>query len=397
MTENSSTQYDVIIVGSGVMGSAIAYNLIKQNDKLSIALVERDTTFEKSSTVLSDGNVRVQFNLPANIQISLYGLKVLETFAEDMAIEGQQPIDYGFRQQGNLFISDAKGVKHAHEGLKVQKAHGCDVEWLEPEQVKEIYPIFDPASCSGGTFGPLDGTMSPLDILLGYRKKALDLGVTAVNEAVADFLAEDGEMRGVRLASGQVLNSPVVVNTAGVWATDLLKGIGVDIPVKSIKRETYSISGPESFDKILPMLLLPTGQYLLHEGGNHYLTGGAGPNDPETTTDFSWNKQRFEDHFWERLIYFVPSFDRLKLINGWSGLYAINDFDGNAILGEWPEVKGLFLANGFSGHGFQQGHGVGRYLADLILGSSLELDLSVLAPDRILNNKPVFENPARLI
>lgn len=391
------TNFDIILVGSGCMGAAIAYNLIKQNPELAIALVERDTTFQRSSTVMSDGNVRIQFNLPANIEISKYGFKMLETFADDMAIEGELPVDFNFRKQGNIFISDEKGVPFALDGLKVQKAHDCDVRWLDPADVVDLYPIFDPNSCAGGTFGPGDGTMSPLDILMGYRKKALALGVTAVNETVTDFLAADGAMQGVRLASGQELHSPIVVSTTGVWATDLLRQIGVDLPIKSIKRETYSISGPESFDEILPMLLLPTGQYLLHEGGNHFLTGGAGPNDPETTTDFGWSKARFEEHFWERLIYFIPSFDRLKLVNGWSGLYAINHFDGNAILGEWPELKGLYLANGFSGHGFQQCHGVGRYISDLILGSSLELDLSIFSPVRILENAPVFENPARLI
>ncbi|MEM9776004.1 MAG: FAD-binding oxidoreductase [Chloroflexota bacterium] len=395
MTQN--TNFDIILVGSGCMGAAIAYNLIKQNPELAIALVEKDVTFQRSSTVTSDGNMRVQFNLPANIKISQYGLKVLETFSEDMAVDGEPPVAFNFRQQGNLFISDEQGVSYAQDGLKIQQEYGCDVEWLEPEQVTDIYPIFDPNSCAGGTFGPGDGTMSPLDILLGYRKKAISLGVTAVNETVSNFLSADGAIQGVRLASGQELLAPMVVSSTGVWATDLLRQIGVDLPIKSIKRETYSISGPESFDDILPMLLLPTGQYLLHEGGNHFVTGGAGPSDPETTTDFGWSKARFEEHFWERLIHFVPSFDRLKLLNGWAGLYAINDFDGNAILGEWPEIKGLYLANGFSGHGFQQCHGVGRYISDLILGSSLELDLSIFSPIRILENAPVFENPARLI
>ena len=79
----TNSHYDVILVGSGCMGSAIAYNLIKQNPQLKVALVERDTSFEKSSTVLSDGNHRIQFNLQANIDISAYGLRILETFSEE--------------------------------------------------------------------------------------------------------------------------------------------------------------------------------------------------------------------------------------------------------------------------------------------------------------------------
>ena len=90
-------------------------------------------------------------------------------------------------------------------------------------------------------------------------------------------------------------------------------------------------------------------------------------------------------------------FDRLKVRRGWAGLYAVNTFDGNAILGEWPEVAGFYLANGFSGHGFQQCHAVGRFLTELILGRPLSLDLSSFSPQRILDNKPQFEGQLKLI
>ncbi|MCK6630711.1 MAG: FAD-binding oxidoreductase, partial [Anaerolineae bacterium] len=78
-----------------------------------------------------------------------------------------------------------------------------------------------------------------------------------------------------------------------------------------------------------------------------------------------WERHRFEDLLWPELVEFIPAFDRLKVVRGWTGLYEVNTFDGNAILGEWPELSGFFLANGFSGHGFQQCHAVGRYLAEL--------------------------------
>jgi glycine/D-amino acid oxidase-like deaminating enzyme len=95
---------------------------------------------------------------------------------------------------------------------------------------------------------------------------------------------------------------------------------------------------------------------------------------------------------WPELADFVPAFDTLKLIRGWAGLYAVNTLDGNAILGEWPELKGFYLANGFSGHGLQQAPAVGRYISELITKRSPVLDLSVFQPGRILENKPLSEN-----
>lgn len=126
------------------------------------------------------------------------------------------------------------------------------------------------------------------------------------------------------------------------------------------------------------------------------MAGKILPDDP-VGFDFSWKRQVFMDHLWPELVDYIPAFDQLKLTRGWAGLYAVNTFDGNAILGEWPHLKGFMLANGFSGHGFQQCHAVGRYLAELILAHDLSLDLSIFSPQRILEDKPVFESEYKLV
>jgi hypothetical protein len=113
--------------------------------------------------------------------------------------------------------------------------------------------------------------------------------------------------------------------------------------------------------------------------------------DPETT-DLSWDRRRFEERLWPELAAFVPAFDRLRFRRGWAGLYAVNTLDGNAILGEWPELSGFYLANGFSGHGLQQAPAVGRFLAERILGREPILDLSVFGPERVVLGRPLQEN-----
>jgi glycine/D-amino acid oxidase-like deaminating enzyme len=107
--------------------------------------------------------------------------------------------------------------------------------------------------------------------------------------------------------------------------------------------------------------------------------------------DFTWDQNRFMDRLWLELAEFVPAFERLKLVRGWAGLYAVNTLDGNAILGEWPELKGFYLANGFSGHGLQQGPAVGRYISELITGATPTLDLSIFGPQRVLEGTPLAE------
>ena len=145
-----------------------------------------------------------------------------------------------------------------------------------------------------------------------------------------------------------------------------------------------------------PLTVLPSGLYLIQEHANTFLAGKILESDP-VGIDFAFDRNIFIEELWEELVGFAPVFDQLKITGGWAGLYAVNTFDGNAILGEWPSLKGFMLANGFSGHGFQQCHGVGRYLAELILGETLSLDLSIFSPQRVLDNKPVFESEHTLV
>jgi glycine/D-amino acid oxidase-like deaminating enzyme len=140
----------------------------------------------------------------------------------------------------------------------------------------------------------------------------------------------------------------------------------------------------------LPFTFHPSGLCWRSETGDIILVAEVF-DEAQAGFDFSWDRDRFTEVIWPKLAELVPAFDTLRLIRGWAGLYAVNTLDHNAILGEWPELKGLFLANGFSGHGFQQGPAVGRYIAELILGESPSLDLSCFHPERILENRPLEE------
>lgn len=391
----ANNTYDVIMVGGGLMGCATAYYLMKADEKLKVAIVEMDPTYTRASTPLSDGNIRIQFNLKENIQISQYCMEVLESFAEDMAVGDNKP-DVSFRRQGNLFLVDESGRQEAKQGLALQKSLGCQVEWLAPDEIEQRFPLYNLEGCAGGTFGRQDGTLDPWALLMGYKNKSLSLGAQYIEAEVTELLASENRITGVRLSSGDSLAGPNVVNSAGPWAPRIAETAGINLPVQSIKRQVFVIETYARPEIVLPLTVLPSGLYLIHEQGGQFMCGKSLPDDP-VGYDFNWDRQLFEEVLWPELVDFVPSFDRLKVTRGWAGLYAVNTFDGNAILGEWPELSGCFLANGFSGHGFQQGPAVGRYLAELIMGQTPTLDLSVLSPVRILEDRPVFESQRSLV
>ena len=380
---------DVVVVGGGVMGSSIAYHLVKADPGLDVVVVERDPSYTQASSTLSVGNARVQFSLRENIQISLHALEVFKRFDEEMSAEGGRP-DIRFRPEGNLFLHREESAEVAKNTMALQKSLGGDVEWWSPQKVGTQYPFLEPEGLSGGTFGPRDGHLDGYALLMGYKAKAVSLGSTFIAGNVTGIVTEGDKARGILLESGEHLLAPVVVNCAGAWAADLARTAGVDLPVVPVKRQAFVVETPERFDKPLPLTVFPSGLYFRSEASDLLLVGKSLDDDPESDR-FSWQESRFTDLLWPELARRAPTFDRLRLTRGWAGLYAVNRLDGNAILGEWPALEGLFHANGFSGHGLQQAPAVGRCLAELILGTEPTLDLSALGAERIVEGRPLAE------
>jgi glycine/D-amino acid oxidase-like deaminating enzyme len=381
--------YDVVIVGGGIMGSSTAFYLMRNDAGLKVAVVEMDPTYTRASSALSLANTRIQFSLKQNIQISQYAFEFLERFEEEMAVGEDKP-NIAYRREGNLFLVDESGLDDAKQALDLQKNLGCRVEWWSPEKIKQHYPLYDLFGLAGGTFGPEDGHLDAYAVLMGFKAKARSLGAEYINDEVIQLNSAGGRVTGVTLASGENLTSKFVVNCAGAWAAGVARTTGVELPVEPVKRQVFALDPAVKPDGPLPLTFLPSGLYFRTETGSQILLGKSLEEDP-VGFDFNWDDKRFTEVLWPELAEFVPAFDTLKLVRGWAGLYAVNTLDGNAILGEWPDLKGLFLANGFSGHGLQQGPAVGRYLSELIIGIPPTLDLSIFHPERILENKPVIE------
>jgi FAD-dependent oxidoreductase domain-containing protein 1 len=306
-----------------------------------------------------------------------------------MAVGDEKP-NIAFHREGNLFLVDRSGRALADRALAMQKGLGCEAMWWSREEIKAHYPLYIPGGYEGGTFGPKDGHLDAYALLMGYKAKARFLGAEYIRDEVTQVLKSPGQVAGVRLASGKDLLSHAVVNCAGAWASQVASTAGVKIPVQPVTRQVFALDTKVKPEGPLPLTILPSGLYFRTETGNLILLGKSLEDDP-VGFDFKWDQKRFTELLWPELAEFVPAFDTLKVVRGWAGLYAVNTLDSNAILGEWPEIKGFYLANGFSGHGLQQGPAVGRYVSELILGLKPALDLSIFSPERILENRPLTE------
>lgn len=385
----SNQRYDVIIVGGGIMGSTTAFYLTKRAPALKVAVIERDLAYTRASTTLSMVNARIQFSLKQNVQISRYAFEVLERFEDEMTVADHRP-SIAYHREGNLFLYEEAAAAHAKSAMAMQQDLGCQVQWWTPDQIKARYPLYEPQGLVGGTFGAQDGHFDAYAVLMGFKANARARGAVYLEDEVTELVVANRQITGVKTASGVVYASGAVVNCAGAWCSDLARTAGVDLPVNPVKRQCFCVDPAVKPDGPLPLTILPSGFYFRTETGGMVLLGKSMQDDP-VGFDFTWDQHRFLDVLWLELAEFVPAFERLKLVRGWAGLYAVNTLDGNAILGEWPELKGFYLANGFSGHGLQQGPAVGRYLSELIVGDTPTLDLSIFNPQRILEGKPLAE------
>ena len=384
-----SDTMDVIIIGGGVIGSSTAYHLMCNDPQLKLTVVEPDPTYTQASSTLSLANIRIQFSLKENIQISQYTLDVLHDFDESMAVDDNKP-NIGYRTEGNLFIVDESGQESAEKAFELQKQMNGSVDWWSPDDIKQRYPLYEIGNYKGGTFGSQDGHLDAYAFLRGFRTKAEHLGAAYIKDEVTDITTQSGRITGVQLASGNRLTSDKVVNCAGAWAAKVAQTAGVQLPIDPVKRQVFALDPAKKPESPLPLTFLPSGLYFRTETGNLIVCGKSMTSDA-VGFDFTWDENRFMEILWPDLAEFVPAFDTLKLVRGWAGLYAVNRLDGNAILGEWPELEGFYLANGFSGHGLQQAPAVGRYISELILGQHPTMDLSIFNPQRIIENRPVNE------
>jgi len=389
----TSNIYDVVIVGGGIIGSAIAYFLAAQDEfDGTILVVEKDFTYEKSSTSLSVGGIRQQFSTPENIEISKFGAQFIKSIHNYLTTDGLIP-DVAFSEFGYLFLATEKGLPILKQNHSIQKAYNDDAVLLSPKELTQRFKWLNPDEIVAGSLGVInEGWLDPYSLLMGFLKKSKSLNVTYLEDEVIDIKITKSKVIGVTTAKGETIDCGLVVNAAGTQARHLAAMAGInDLPVFSRKRYVYVINCRERLVNC-PLVIDPTGVYFRPEG-DRYICGVSPPEDqaPECF-DFKMEYELFEKIVWPVLAHRVPAFEAIKLGTSWAGHYAYNIKDQNAILGPHPERNNFIFANGFSGHGLQQAPAVGRAISELItFGSYQTLDLHRFSFERFSNGELVKE------
>jgi len=384
---------DIVIVGGGIVGSATAYFLSMDAAASGrrIVLIEREASYSTGSTGRSAGGVRAQFSTPENIAMSQFTLSVFRSLKVMFGAEA----DVGFREQGYLLLAAPDTRSILAENVAVQHSMGGDIELLDTAGLARRFAWLVTEGVAAGAYGRSgEGWFDPPSLAALLRKAAQQRGVAVLYDEVTGI--ETGtRVEAVRLASGRRIACGALVNAAGPWGGKLAALAGLRLPVEPRKRYVYVIDCRQASDALhrAPLTVDPSGVWFRPEG-RMFLCGRSPEegNEPPAESLDDIDHEFFASDVWPNLAARVPAFDSVKVVNAWAGFYDYNTLDHNAVIGPHPELANFYFANGFSGHGAQQGAAAGRAVAELVLhGGFRTLDLTRFGYARIAAGRPLFE------
>lgn len=384
---------DVVIVGGGVIGSAIAcFTLGDPAFRGSVTVVERDPGYARASSALSASSIRQQFSTAVNIRIGQFGIAFLRRVGEHLAVDGDRP-QIGLVEPGYLYLASTEGATILERNHALQRQQGVDVTLLAPGALRQRFPWLSTNGVALGSLGLSgEGWFDGYSLMQAFRRKARSRGATYLHAEGRGFEVEGSQLAALRLADGTRIRGDAFVNAAGPWAASVALWLGIDLPVRARRRCVFMFSSPAALAGC-PLVIDTSGVWFRPEGRQRYLCGVSpdAANDPDDAP-LEVDHALFDEVLWPALAARVPAFEALRPLQAWAGYYELNTFDHNGIVGAHPRWSNLYFANGFSGHGLQQAPAVGRGVAELLVhGRYLTLDLSVLAFERIAQRRPVAE------
>lgn len=371
---------DVIVIGGGIIGLAATFHLAKRGQK--VLLLEKKYP-GSGSTGRCIGGIRQQFSTPGAIHLMRESVRQFRQMKEEFGFSVE------YFEGGYLFLAhNTQRLETFKAILPMQKSLGLKVEILDAAGCLKIAPQLNPEGLLGGVFSPEDGQAYPFKVIEGYIQeiKKLQSQVRFFSE-VHKIIVEKHAVIGVKTVNGETFHAHVILNAAGPWAREVGHMAGLELPIAPEEHEAFIT------DRVPPLFATMVVDYrtdgcYFYQRSNGQVIGcySPVPNKPGIITESSLE---FLVEMSKRTVRLVPKLATARVIRHWGGCYSMTP-DGSPFIDK-TEIKGFYVANGMSGHGFMFAPAIGRYVSEIILDNHYPFDWSEFSMGRDFSNKELLK------
>ena len=398
------SSFDVTIVGAGIIGLSCALQLSRRS-KLRVLVLEKGVGLGEGSTGASSAVCRCRYSRDEVVTLARDGIRAYRNWQDFTQLDRPRA---KFHSHGVLWmVQDREWAPQ-----EVQRMRGLEIasEILDDSDLAQRYPSMnncilspdfvtgEPHSCRGGGLHLLEtdgGYMDPVDMLEDLREACVAAGVEVrFASRVEEVQINSGRVEGLRLASGEQISTPLLLNAAGPWCRELYAEAGLKQPWDLVptRIQVLYLDRPEQLSGHIPVIVdMAGGIYFRTQNRGQQLVVGSvlEEEEREAIEDPDTLRREADDVFLQRVLHALhhrfPALPYRGKVRGYCGLYTVNRDDVHPILGP-TAIEGFWVANGFSGHGFKLGPAIGSAIARAITGEGAEFDTDIpwqfLAIDR---------------
>ena len=356
----------VIVVGAGIMGLSIAYNLAVRGAEVVVL----DNKYPGSGlSVRAIGGVHTQWSDEKEIKLAKRNREILER------LSGELEFNIPFRQDGYLLLaSNEEQLTRLEENSKIQQSLGIASMPLSREEISRRYPMLDTSSVVGGTLSQDDGSIHPFSVVFGYWEGLRGHGGKVIRPTQVKSLRPKGELVCELDTDQGTYEADAFVLSAGVGTRGLLQTIGLDVPTKVVRHEMLATEPLKFFLK--PMIEVYPGKLYINQSLRgeiicHIPRTDSDPIDAKSTLDF------LEDAA-TQLTDFLPSLRAAKVLRSWAGL--VETTQAPAPVCGSIGYRNLFVALGDSNKGIMLAPVIGELISDAIITGKENADLLPYSP-----------------
>jgi sarcosine oxidase subunit beta len=374
---------DFVIIGAGVMGASIAFQLARRRAGRIVVLDKEHVGSGGSSR--SSALVRMHYSFAPEVQLALVSLKMFQHWREIVGEAGE------FRKTGFVRIVHPGETERLKQNVAMQRALGANVELIDRRQLQALESDWAVDEVELAAYEPDSGYGDGNVVANDFLSRAREQGATYLSKACATSLLIAGNrMRGVQTESGEI-HAPVVIAATGPWTRPLLQAVGFDPPIENEYHQVAILkNAPDMRAGGCACIDSVTATYFRSDGGDKFLIGdffGKRPVDPD---NFPQRASETDlEEIIERASRRVPKIQNAEVMRGVTGVYDMTP-DARPLLGQIPGVDGLYLCAGFSGMGFKISPAIGLVMSEMILdGVATTVDISAFRPTRFAEGAPI--------